>query len=35
MKWLPKDMGGLFFDGIDYRGILYWYEIIKAKNKKS
>lgn len=31
MKWLPKDLGGLFCDRKDYRGIYYWYDVIKLK----
>jgi len=26
LKWLPKDLGSLFFDRQDYNGIVYWYD---------
>ncbi len=28
MKWLPKDLGSLFFDNKDMNGIMYWFETI-------
>lgn len=28
MKWLPKEMGSLFIDNIDHKGLLYWHESI-------
>lgn len=31
MKWLPKDMGGFFYDDIDYQGIIYWFHVVKLK----
>ncbi len=32
MKWLPKDVGSLFFDEMDFYGLLYWYNDIKETN---
>lgn len=39
-NWLPKDIGSLFLDDIDYLGLEYWYkdileaiEYIKSKTK--
>lgn len=34
MKWLPNVLGGLFYDNIDYKGILFWYEEIKGIAEK-
>jgi len=35
MEWKPADVGGLFLDAIDYKGILvYYYEAIRQSKKK-
>jgi len=31
MRWLPKDIGGFFYDNIDMNGLLYWFEVVKHK----
>lgn len=32
--WSPEVMSSLFHDGVDYFGLLYWYEDIKAVVKE-
>ena len=32
--WLPEKIGSLFFDSIDYNGMMFWYEDIVAVNKE-
>ncbi len=34
LKWLPKDIGSLFVDEIDYLGIEYWYNEVYKMLKK-
>jgi hypothetical protein len=31
MRKLPSELGGLFYDGIDANGLLYWFEALKYK----
>lgn len=33
-KWLPKDLGSLFIDEQDYRGLIYWYDDVIEMHKK-
>lgn len=34
LKWLPRDIGGLFCDGADHNGIVYWYDEIVGLVKR-
>lgn len=38
LKWLPSQVGSLFIDNIDYRGLEYWhdevYKMLKALNTR-
>jgi hypothetical protein len=27
--WAPSQVGALYFDAIDYEGLVYWYEDVK------
>ena len=29
LKWLPKEIGSLFYDDIDHQGLVYWYVTVK------
>lgn len=33
-EWPPSEIGGLFFDRIDYEGLLYWYDDAIEMNKE-
>lgn len=33
MKYAPLVIGAFFLDGIDFEGILYWYELILEVSK--
>lgn len=33
-EWPPTVIGGLFIDEIDYKGLLYWYELILDEQKE-
>lgn len=33
-KWTPEIIDSLFFDDIDYHGILWWYEDVKTMNEE-
>lgn len=31
MRWPPNVLDGLFYDSIDSRGVIYWFEPLKHK----
>lgn len=31
MRKLPNDLGGLFYDRLDSKGLLYWFDALKIK----
>lgn len=33
-KWKPHEIDDLFFDDIDYHGLIYWYNDIKKVNNE-
>lgn len=34
-NWPPSEIGGFFFDRMDYRGLLYWYDDALAMNAET
>jgi hypothetical protein len=32
--WTPDIIGRLFFDRLDYKGLLYWYDDVKEMDKE-
>jgi hypothetical protein len=34
LKWPPNIIGGLFYDRIDYLGLLFWYDTVNEKIKR-